>query len=339
MKFKFAEIPLEGENPDISMVQLMRTGSFDYWSDGSKLEITPEMFRSFKANFDAKTLGVDIAIDYFHNSHNEAAGWIKELILKEGDTQLWLKVEWTDVAREKILSKEIRYLSADFTVDWKDSETGKMHGPTLLGGGLTNRPFLKKMSAILHDLTKIEDGTDDDSNSFGKPNEGNAMKLTDLIQHAVMLSDAEKRQLAEKMNLQLSDPAVEAENKDLRVKLAEKESEVKTLSEKVASAEKEAEFNVLLSEGKAVPAQKDAYLKGDMKAFLAQAVSVNLDGKGSGEEPGKKAGADPKTAQEADERIAQLAEEMVAKNPKLSIVEAQRKVLSENLKLKELINA
>ena len=139
------------EHDDFSVVQLMRTGKFmhPFFED---FEITEEMFKSFKKNFNKKVKKIDLAVDFSHNSHLEAAGWIRKVELRENNTQLWITVEWTEAARQKILDKEYRYMSADFTIDFVDNETSKKFGPTLNGAALTNRPFIKDMEAVLSEL-------------------------------------------------------------------------------------------------------------------------------------------------------------------------------------------
>jgi phage I-like protein len=98
-----------------------------------------------KKNFDAKVRGIDLAIDYAHESDQIAAGWIKGLELSNGNTELWAIVEWTPQGRKRLSDKEFRYLSADCSFDYEDNERGEKHGPTLLGAALTNRPVVKGM--------------------------------------------------------------------------------------------------------------------------------------------------------------------------------------------------
>lgn len=93
-------------------------------------------------------------------------------------------------------------------------------------------------------------------------------------------------------------------------------SEVKALQDKVDAsekavklAEKESKFTVLLSEGKACVAQKEAFMAGDMEKFVALSQPMNLNPKGNG---GEASGTTDR-----EERIIKLAEEKVKANPKL----------------------
>lgn len=344
MDIQLAEFNLEGANPDISEVQLLRAGKFTQY-DGCVLEITPDMLRNMKRNFDANVKKVKLAVDYFHMSHAEAAGWISEVLLKEGDNQLWLKVEWTEKAKEKILSKEILYLSADFDLDYTDNETGQKHGATLNGGGLTNRPFVKGMAAVLSESTfapfdKNGLETDDNSNSpkkiSRKPEEA-IMNFSDLKKEIVVLSEAQKSELGELMGLAPKDVKLSEENASLKTQLAAKDQEAKTLSEQLATQKKEAEFSVLLSDGKAVEAQKAAYMSGNMSEFVKLAVAVNLSESGTGAPKIVDKSGEPKTAEEAEAKVEKLAEEKRAADKNLSVQASISAVLSEHPNLKKLI--
>jgi len=153
------------EGEDFSEVQLMRTGKFmhPFFED---FEITEDMFKSFKKNFNKKVKKVDIAVDFSHRSGDEAAGWITKVILRENNTELWIGVEWTENARQKIIGREFRYMSADFTTQFIDNETGKDFGPTLNGGALTNRPFIKDMESVLSELDVDEKKTSSYTRDF-----------------------------------------------------------------------------------------------------------------------------------------------------------------------------
>jgi len=334
---------IRDDDTDISHVQLMRTGEFDYWGDGSKLEITPEMFRTFKKNFDARVLGVDIMIDYFHQSGGEAAGWIREITLKENDTQLWLQVEWTERAKEKIMAKEVRYLSADFSIDWKNPETGDSHGPVLHGGGLTNRPFLKGMRAILHDLNEkldendvtVEDIISGLKNCQVEKKENIDMKLSELKQAAIVLSDADQKELGVAIGLVPEDTKLADDNSRLQIELAAEKQATEKLTKEIEIQKKEAAFATLMSEGRAVEAQKEAYLAGDMDSFLKLAVPVNLSGTGDG---GKVVDKEvlPTTREDADVELMKLSDAKIETNPKLTIAKALSLAIAENPKLAKI---
>jgi len=210
LKNTFSDV-LELPNKDITTVQLIRTGDFSQY--GEKIIITEETLREFKLNFDRRVRRVDIAVDYFHESYSDAAGWIKEIELRNNDTELWINVEWTSKAKQKILDKEIRYISADFSLHYEDSETKEEFGATLYGAGLTNRPYVKDMQAILHENQKL--------------NEDKKMSTSfeDIMKSLSSLSDDEKLQLGEKLgfNKKTTDKN-DKKMSEMTVKLSEADS-------------------------------------------------------------------------------------------------------------------
>jgi hypothetical protein len=67
--------------------------------------------------------------------------------------------------------------------------------------------------------------------------------------------------------------------------LADYEANEKKQQEDKKLSEKTSNFNKLLSEGKAVEAQREAFMKDDTVKFAELAQSVNLQGNGSSQEP------------------------------------------------------
>lgn len=309
-------------------VQVLRVGKFNHPKYG-EFEITPQILSEMKTNFEARVRGVDIAFDYFHDSDKEASGWPTELYLTEDGLELWAKVDWTPAAQRKLSEREIRYFSPDFAFQWEDPETGVVHKNVLFGGGLTNRPFVKDMAAIVaaeekEEKMKLEE-MEKKLLKLAEDGEGMAKEHEKLkAEHAEM-----KKKLAEyeeKVPAPAPAEGDDGEDEDdvpaLKKKLAEVDGRNKALEKELADmkaskklAEKESEFNLLLSEGKACVAQKDAFMKGDMTAFVKLSQPLNLNGKGS-----SSAGND--ATGDRDDRILKLAEEKCKADPKLSRVDA-----------------
>lgn len=308
----------EGETVP-NKVQVLRVGKFKHPQYGN-FEISTQTLAEMKANFDARIRGIDVSFDYYHESNEDASAWVKELILEESGTELWAIVDWTPKAQQKLAERELRYFSPDFAFQWEDPETGSSFNNVLFGGGLTNRPFVKEMQAIVADETKTQ---------------GDKMTELEKAQAALKLAESKAVKLSEDLDaankkMEEMAPKAEAGGKvaELEAKIAalqaelakEKESagkmleEKKKLEEDKVLAEKTSAFNVLLSEGKACAAQKDAYLKGDMEGFIKLAQAVNLNPAGnSNSGNGGNADADA---------IIKLAEEKQKANPKLSRGEA-----------------
>lgn len=320
----------DAQTADISTVQLMRAGTFKYY-DASELDITPDILRRLKASFDNNVRKCDLAIDYYHNDMGDAAGWIKSVELRNSDTEMWIAVDWTPAAEQKIRNRELRYLSADFNRKWEDNETGVTYEWVLNGGGLTNRPFIKGMSAILSEVDLSEEKRQAIKRILS--DEVKTMDFADLKKEIFALSDEQKKELVklcggEAQAIQLSEANKERDAL---------KSEVVKLTAKLAAAEKESQFAVLLSEGKAVEAQKDAFMKGDMAEFVKLSQPVNLSEKGHGKGPTSDGDA-PKTAAEAEDKVLQLAEAKRKEDSSLQLSDAISQVLRENADLAKMYN-
>jgi phage I-like protein len=315
----------QGVNPP---VQVLRVGKFNHPKYG-EFEITKATLAEMKANFDSRIRGVDIAFDYFHESDKEASGWPTELFLTEDASELWAKVDWTLTAQKKLAEREIRYFSPDFAFQWQDPETGVVYKNVLFGGGLTNRPFVKDMAAIVAHEKNKGDSMDE---KLLKELQEKIIKLSEDNQkmqdeHAAMKNKLEDQAPPAKVeDASDEEPAdLEAAKKmlgEMKKKLAEyAEKEKVALAEKAKAeeakmmAEKERDFNVLLTEGKACAAQKDSFLKNDMTAFIKLAQPVNLGGKGSSANGGNETG-------DREDRVLKLAEAKVKADPKLELHEA-----------------
>lgn len=123
-----------------------------------KLSFTPERIRRFAQSVKEKVRGIDPDIDYDHkldpSKGNIAAGWVRDA--EERQDGLWLLVEWTKKALQSISDREYKYFSPEFADEWEDAQ-GNTFKDVVLGGGLTNRPFLKNLMPInLSEFTAID---------------------------------------------------------------------------------------------------------------------------------------------------------------------------------------
>jgi hypothetical protein len=126
-------------------IEVCRDGQWDHPKFG-KIDVTPEMRQRFKENFDANVRKVgDLPLDYDHE-RGPAPGWITALSNEGGS--LFADVQMTPTGRQKVQDGEYRFFSPEWVKDWKDPETGSSYGPTLFGGGFTNKPFFRGMAAI-----------------------------------------------------------------------------------------------------------------------------------------------------------------------------------------------
>ncbi len=134
----------ENDQVHSSWIHALPLGEYTHPVFG-KIQVTAERAKRFAESVKNKVRGVDPSINYNHNNVDVASGWVKDAETK--DTGLWLFVEWTKNAAQKIKDKEYRYFSAEYYDKWKDP-TGKEHQDVLFGGALTNRPYMKNLLPI-----------------------------------------------------------------------------------------------------------------------------------------------------------------------------------------------
>lgn len=303
LKVKKLSAADSGEQVAPHDVQILRTGTFrDFFSE---FEISKKMLKQMEKNFNEGVQRTDLMVDFSHENWGKAAGWFQELELKENGNELWAVIDWTPNANKKIVEKEFRYFSAELSFDHQDNETGKKFGATLLGAGLTNRPFIKDMQPT----TQLSE--DERKLAMEK-------KMEELTSENKTLSESVKT---------LSD-----QNKQLKTDAIVSKAEIKKLQDEKINSAKEAKFNKLLTDGKAVAAQKEAYMSGDFEKFAELQENVNLSGSGSG--------ADSKTLskEKAEDKVIELAEKKMEKNKDLDMGTATSEVLDENKELDKIIN-
>lgn len=289
-------------------VQLLRVGEF--YKGNKKIPVTKKDLESMVINFKEKVRGIDISIDYAHDSEYEAAAWVHELMTENNGQELWATVEWTTCGESDVKGKKYRYISADFDPDYKDNENLKSFGPTLLGAGLTNRPVVKRMEPIT-----LSDAKGD--NAMDKEKE-----LADMKKENEKLM-AENKALKEKYEKEEKEKKLAEEKAAADKKLSEeKEASAKKLSEKKST------FDKLLSEGKAVEAQREPFMADNFVEFVRLQSELKLSEKGTGTDGGN----DKKDT--AVNEVTKLADKMV-KDEKITFAEAASKILDENPELRK----
>ncbi len=319
-------------------VQLLRVGTFHHEQFG-ELTVTTEMLQSMVTNFDNNVRGIDIMVDYKHDSENIAAAWVTDLELLEDFNELWATVKWTPEALKKLTEKEFRYLSADFCLDYQDNESLQKFGPTLFGAGLTNRPVVKRMEAIL-ELSEINTQSKTETNG-GETMSKEKDKIKELEAEVVKLKEFEdnNKKLQVKLDeLQegidgMSPEQMIAMIKNLRAEIEALKGDKEQMAQDKELAEKEKAFEKLLTEGKAIPAQKQPYLDGDMVKFTELTSLVNLKPEGNGKIPVTDSG-------DVEDKINVLAEKKVKDSEGKQLYgDAVAEVLSENPELEKQYNS
>lgn len=348
-------------------MQILRTGEFSDPRYG-RFMITKQMLSQMVDNFTKGVRGVIPALDYKHEADDIAAGWFKKLYLNEDKTEMWGDIEMTPKGEKVLSDKEFGYVSADFDTEYQDNETLQKFGCVLLGAGLTNRPVIKRMESVVQ-LSEEEKAVQDKIKkliSEGKPQD-QAVAIALEMQRQGKLSEGEK-QMEEKMKemeaklAELSAKLAESEKMcgeykkkleemegmkkpeeempeekkaELEIELGQMKKELAEAKGKLELAEKTGEFEKLLSEGKACEAQRESFIKGDMKEFIAKSVPIKLSEQGHAKTPA----VEPviESSEQAQEEVSKLARKL-AEEKKLSMKEAISEVLATNPKLAEKVS-
>lgn len=297
---EFSVIPESEIAPN---VQILRVGKFIHPEYG-EFSISQTDLQNMVRNFQEKVRGTDIAIDFAHESEKEAAGWIQAIFLNEDQTELWGTVKWTPIGRQALVDREYRYLSADFTYNYLHNEDLKEYGPTLFGAGLTNRPFVKNMAPVI-ELT-----------------EGKGKKMDEKDKLIAEL----KKQIEE---LKAGGGKMEVELADMKKQLDDYVCAAKKSAAEKKMSEMKADFDLLLTEGKACEAQREHFMSGDAIAYAKAAQPVKLS------EVGSAAPAKAEiTKENVQEEISKLAKKL-AEEKKIGLAEAIGQVLHANKDLNE----
>lgn len=258
---KFGTINLSEGLPHI--IEIARVAEGDHPAYG-KLKITQQHLESMESNFKSKVTGVDLAINEDHKK-NEAFGWLKDVFLSFDKQTLYGQVNWNAKGTTALSEKEYRYFSPEFRFNYVHPHTGVEHGPTLLGGALTNYPFLK-MDAI----TELNNKND----SQGEKAVSKETTI-DLSVHNEKIVELNGK-ISE---IQGKLDASEARNVELNDK-------VKDLETKIEKADKEKVHEKLFAENKISKAQLVALNEGKtMLEVLALNEKMNTTPKGTDETP------------------------------------------------------
>lgn len=236
------------EIPDVIMVARVAEGIHPKFG---KVKITEEMLKSFEKNFNNKVHGIDLAINEDHEK-KEAFGWYKEVFLSEDKQELYAKVKWNKKGTVSLNEGEYRYFSPEYREKYIHNLDGKEYGPTLVGGALTNYPFLK-MDAIV-ELNEGEKKVNEEQ--LKELNDKNAELSTSLKELS------EKLEKGLKHTISLNEKIEELEKEKAQLK-KEKDHEKLFLEKKINKAQL-----VALNEGKS------------MVEVLALAETLNFNEKG-----------------------------------------------------------
>lgn len=321
------------ENTLPGSIQVLRAGK--YYHQGREIFITEQSLSEMVSNFKNNVRGIDLMLDFGHDTEGEAAAWFEDIYLSEDGNELWARVIWTESGKDAVLSKKYRYISADFDFNYTDNENLTEHGPTLFGAGLTNRPVVKRMEPVIQLAEKVT------------YNEENKMDLEKKIDELVTMMKAvvskmefeepkkeePKEEMGEEKKMEEAEEDKKEEMKEEKMSEEAKDeekrevlSETAKLIEENRILKKENEFNKLFSEGKVVEAQRSAFMEGDMVAFSEASARIHTENVGTSKEGDK--------VVDAEEQVIKLAEKIVNED-NVSFAEATTRVLKGNPSLAE----
>ena len=126
-------------------IQAMPIGNYSHPVHGP-INITVERVQKFADQVKSGIRGQDINIDYDHKE-GLAAGWVKDAVAKSDG--LYVLVEWTKSAANHIREGAYRYFSPEIWSRWTHPVTKREYSDVLVGGAITNRPFLKGIQPLI----------------------------------------------------------------------------------------------------------------------------------------------------------------------------------------------
>ena len=221
---------------DTGWLHAFSLGSYQHPFYG-EIKMTEKKANRMSSNILNDVRGIELAVDYGHNSSDIAAGWIRTSEVRSDG--LWVLVEWTKKAAAAIRNKEFKYFSPEFTDAWTHPESGKKYKDVLFGGGLTNRPFLKNLVPV--NLTEMFDGEmpENIKQEMSELGGDDVVELLKQLSEALSLSEDAKEEDVLSAIAKLKEPSSEdPEGDDGGIQsLAETHPEVKALVERVSNME------------------------------------------------------------------------------------------------------
>lgn len=145
------------EDKRAGWVHALPVGVFHHPVHGT-VNLTPDRIQRFADGVNSRVRGIDLYANYDHREKSgEAAGWIQSADVREDG--LWLYVEWNEDAAAKIKGKKYKYWSTEYQDQWENPHSKQVFKDVIVGGALTNIPFLKNLVPV--NLSEL--GTENDA--------------------------------------------------------------------------------------------------------------------------------------------------------------------------------
>jgi hypothetical protein len=162
------DVFVAGEKDSSSWIQAFPFGKWTHPEYGD-IEMNADRAARMAAGINQGIRDQDLPINYDHGEQRkDAAGWVQRADVRPDG--LWLNVEWTREAYQKIKDKAYKYFSPEYMNAWKHPASGQEFKDVFVGGALVNMPHLKGIlplnlaeyfvacaDEIEEELRKIED--------------------------------------------------------------------------------------------------------------------------------------------------------------------------------------
>lgn len=157
----------EGDAPTVEdNVRWVQAFPYDSWSHPiyGETTVTPDIAQQYVKNFKNNVRGTDLPIGYNHGEDkakgDKASGWIKDMEAR--DNGLFFKVQFTPTAIQELENGEWRYFSSEVFDEWTHPHTDEKFQYVVVGGALTNKPWVKGMLPInFSEVADVIDGEEE----------------------------------------------------------------------------------------------------------------------------------------------------------------------------------
>ena len=182
-----------------------------------RVKITKDMITQMVENFKNKIPTYEPPLTIVHKDELGAYGKVVDMEAREDG--LWIKLSLTEEGVKLLSEKKFRYLSAEFVENYKEKESGKDVGATLVGVSLTNKPAHPGMKPIEFadedkDVQYYSEAEEEQEEEKG--DDEMDKNITELSEEIVSLKE-ENAELTKKLD------EVNKENEELKAKLNEYE--------------------------------------------------------------------------------------------------------------------
>ena len=348
-----------------SWIQAVPLGDYKHPVYGD-ISFTQDKVRNMASNIKNEVRETLLDVDYDHKAKSgKAAGWITDADARSDG--LYVKVEWTETAKQAIKSGEYKYFSPEYQDKWKHPKSEQVHNDVLFGGALTNRPFLKDILPVnlseligdqgdqtmsdntlfvdaLRDVLGLNEDASEDEILVAASQQAVVAQEEEAAEEEASEEESEEAAEEEAVTEEVPELVLASETPDSIKALAEDNPEVKALMDRVVvleTANKLSEVNLMLNEWDSERAYTiPSTLRDQARKILCEANAETVQFFDEltkvgmvplGETPVKSRGVE----RTASESFTGLVEKLLSENPELGYADAVAKVSGDNAELFE----